>query len=64
MQDEDEKQEDNERSFIKKTLKQFGKSENEADETHAQLGDVQRNVDEAEVKVNATRLRLYHEINK
>ena len=56
----DEKQED----IIEKTLKQFGKEENEADEARALLEDMQHNVDEAEAKVNATRRRLFREINE
>ena len=60
----DEKQEDNKRSIIKKTLQQLGDEEDEADELRALLEDMQHNVDEAEAKVNATGRRLYRENNQ
>ena len=50
----DEKQEDNERNIIKKTLKHLCKEEVEADEARALLRDMQQNVDEAEAKVTGT----------
>ena len=53
----DEKQEDKERSIIKKTLQQLRKAEDEADEAHALLNDMQQNVDEAEATVRRRRHR-------
>ena len=60
----DEKQEDNERTIIKKTLKQLCEEEDEADEARALLEEMQQNVDEAEAKVAETRRRLFREINE
>ena len=60
----DEKHEDNERSIIKKILKQLRKEEDEADEARTLLEDMQQNLEEGEAKVNDTRRRLYREINE
>ena len=60
----DERQVDNERNIIKKTLKQRCDEEYAADEARALLHDMQQNVDEAEATVTGTRRRLYREIHE
>ena len=60
----DEKQEDNERNIIQKTLKQLRKEEDEADEARTLLDYMQQNVDDTEAKVTETRRPLYREINE
>ena len=57
----DEKQEDNERNIIKKTLKQLCKEVDDADEARPLLHGMQQNVEEAEEKVTGTRRRLHRE---
>ena len=60
----EEKQEDNERNIIKKTLAQVCEEEGEADEARTLLDDMQQNVDESDAKVTGTRRRLHCEINE
>ena len=50
----DEMQEDNERNIIKKTLEQFSKEQDEADEARALLHDLHQNVDEVEAQIEKT----------